>query len=152
MTHFTYLGVVFSRNGSVSKTQQTLAGQAQKAVFRKFRMTNKYVGLNPFIICDLFDKMILPILTYDCEVWGYHKGDAIGRVHREFLKGLLKMKNKKMKGFVYGEFERKPLIYERYIMIVKYWFDLLKQRNDGLNKSVYNILCKTADQYESKAN
>ena len=55
-----------------------------------FRMTNKYVGLNPFILCDLFDKMILPILTYGSEVWGYHKGDAIERVHREFLKGLLK--------------------------------------------------------------
>ena len=56
-------------------------------------MTNKYVGLNPFIMCDLLDKMILPILTYGCEVWGYHKGDAIERVHREFLKGLLKMKS-----------------------------------------------------------
>ena len=58
-----------------------------------FRMTNKCVGLNPFITCDLLDKMILPILSHGCEVWGYHKGDVIERVHREFLKGLLKMKS-----------------------------------------------------------
>ena len=57
----------------------------KKAVFSMFRMTIKYVGLNLFIMCDLFDQMILPILTYGCEVWGYHKVDAIERVHREFL-------------------------------------------------------------------
>ena len=48
VTRFTFLGVVFSQNGSFSKTQQTLARQTQKAVFSMFRMTNKYVGLNPF--------------------------------------------------------------------------------------------------------
>ena len=142
MTHFTYLEVPFSQNGSFSKTQQTLARQAQMAVFSMFRVTNKYVGLNPYIMCDLFDKMILPILTYGCEVWGYHKGDAIERVHREFL-----MKSTTMNEFVYGEFGRKPLIYERYIRVVKYWFKLLKQTNDRLTKSVYNIFflkCRSA--------
>ena len=103
VTRFTYLGVVCSQNGSSSKTQQTLARQGQKAVFSMFRMTNKYVGLNQCIMCDLFDKMVLPILTYGCEVWGYHKGDAIERVHREFLKGLLKMKSITMNELVYGE-------------------------------------------------
>ena len=83
VTHFTYLVVVLSRNGSFSKSRQTLARQPQKAVFSMFRMTNKYMGLNPFIMCDLFHKMILPILTYGSEVWGYHKGDAIERIHRK---------------------------------------------------------------------
>ena len=50
VTHFTYLGVVFSQNESFFKTQQTLARQAQKAIFSMFRVTNKYVELNPFYI------------------------------------------------------------------------------------------------------
>ena len=139
VTRFTYLGVVFSQNGSISKTQQTLARQAQKAVFGMFRLTNKYVGLNPFVMCGLFNKMILPMLTCGCEVLGYHKGDAIERVHHEFLKGLLKMKSTTMNQFVYEEFGSKPLIYERYIGIVKYWFKLLKQTNDRRTKSVYHF-------------
>ena len=65
-------------------------------------------------MCDLLDKMILPILTNRCEVWVYHKGDAIERIHREFCKGLLKMKSTTMNELVYEEFGRKPLIYERY--------------------------------------
>ena len=83
-----------------------------------FRMTNKCVGLNPFIMCDQFDMMILPILTYGCEGWRHHKGDAIERVHREFRKGLLKMKGTTMNELVYGEFGRKPLKYERYCKIL----------------------------------
>ena len=43
---------------------------------------------------------------------------------------------------VYGEFGHKPLIYERYIRIVKYWCNLLKQTNDVLTKSVYIIFKK----------
>ena len=49
------------------------------------------------------------------------------------------MKSKTMNEFVYIEFGRKPLIFERYIRIVRYWFKLLKQTNDPLTKSVYNM-------------
>ena len=31
---------------------------------------NKFYAGNIKILIDLFDKMILPICTYNCEVWG----------------------------------------------------------------------------------
>lgn len=37
----------------------------------------------------LFDSMINPILNYGSEVWGFHKGPDIERVHIKFLKRLL---------------------------------------------------------------
>ena len=48
------------------------------------------------------------------------------------------MKSTTMNEFVNGDFGHKPLTYERYIRIVKYWFKLLKQTHDRLTKSVYN--------------
>ena len=48
-----------------------------------------------------------------------HKGDAIERVHREFVKGPLKVQSTTMNEFVCGEFGHRPLIYESYIRIVK---------------------------------
>ena len=57
-----------------------------------------------------------------------------------------------MNEIVYGAFGRKPLIHERYIKMIKYWFKLLKQTNDRLTKSVYNIQNKSADRHESKSN
>lgn len=152
VTHFTYLGLVFSQNGTFSRAQQTLAKQAQKAIFSLYRMVKRFTGLNPFIMCDLFDKMILPILTYGCEVWGYHNGDAVEKVHREFLKGLLKVKSTTVNEFVYGEFGRKPLVCGRYVRIVKYWFKLLKQPNNRLTKQIYDIQKSYIDIHDDKAN
>ena len=30
---------------------------------------------------ELFDKLVLPILNYGCEVWGFHPGKAVERLH-----------------------------------------------------------------------
>ena len=35
---------------------------------------------------DLFDKLILPILNYCCEVWGLIPANTVKRVHLYFLK------------------------------------------------------------------
>ena len=40
----------------------------------------------------LFDSMILPILCYGSELWGFHKAVDIERVHTKFLKQLLSFK------------------------------------------------------------
>ena len=59
-----YLGVVFSSGGSFNITEATLAGKAQKSIYK----LNKY--LYNFLRLNLFDKLILPILNYSSEVWG----------------------------------------------------------------------------------
>jgi len=56
-----------------------LAGQSLKAIFK----------LNNFIFTDitvkhkldLFDKLVLPVLTYGSEVWGFNHGCAVERIH-----------------------------------------------------------------------
>ena len=55
---FSYLGVVFSSGGSFNITEVTLAGKAQKAIYR----LNKYLYNFPSVSVkhrlDLFDKLI----------------------------------------------------------------------------------------------
>ena len=59
--------------GSFNITEVTLAGKAQKAIFK----LNKYLYNFPSVSVknrlDLFDKLILPILNSSSEVWGFHK-------------------------------------------------------------------------------
>ena len=46
------------------------------------------------IQCELFDKIIIPICAYvGCEVGGFHKAPAIERVHLQFCKRILHVKN-----------------------------------------------------------
>ena len=65
---FKYLGIVFKSGGSFSEAQNTLAGQAQKAIFKLNKYLYKFTYISPKHKLDLFDKLITPILNYSCEV------------------------------------------------------------------------------------
>ena len=54
VSKFKYLGIVFTTGGSFSEAQKTLAGQAQKAIFKM----NKYLHKFTFFITK----------TYTCTV------------------------------------------------------------------------------------
>ena len=54
---FSYLGIVFTPGGSFSNAQVTLAGQAQKAVFKLNSCLYSFSDLAPRHVLDLFDKL-----------------------------------------------------------------------------------------------
>ena len=63
----------------------------------------------------LFDKLILPILTYGSEVSGFSKADNIERTHLQLCKQLLGVKIQTQNNFVYGELGRVPLRNHRLV-------------------------------------
>ena len=52
------------------------------------------------IKCDLFDKIVLPVLLYGCEIWGHRSIDKLEIFYRNFL---LKLNKSTPSGMVYGE-------------------------------------------------
>ncbi len=44
----------------------------------------------------LFDAMVLPVLTYGCEIWGYKVHKAIEVVHLTILKHILGVKKQQL--------------------------------------------------------
>ena len=72
----------------------------------------------------LFDALVTPILNYGCEIWGFSNVIKLDCVHRKFCKWLLNVKTTTNTLSVYGELGRFPLIIERQIRAVKYWFKL----------------------------
>lgn len=89
---FKYLGIVLSRTGSFSKAKKHLCEQAQKAMYGVIR---KIRNFNLPLNCqfDLFDKVVLPVLLYGCEIWGFENLDIIERVHLKFLKTVLNLRS-----------------------------------------------------------
>ena len=81
---FSYLGVVFTSGGSFSSAQGTLAGQAQKAIFRLNTYLYKFTDISQYHNLELFDKLVSPILNYSAELWGFCKADEIEIVHMQF--------------------------------------------------------------------
>ena len=80
VTSFTYLGVTLSSNGNFFQTQKALAEQANKAFYSLNELFDK-VHLNITEKIKLFDSMILPILNYGCEVWGFHPAPNVEALH-----------------------------------------------------------------------
>jgi hypothetical protein len=54
------------------------------------------------------DKIIIPMLTYGSEIWGYENIDILEKVHVKFCKLLLNLKTSTTI-YIYGEIGRYPL-------------------------------------------
>ena len=68
---FKYLGIIFSRSGSFCKAKKHLYEQAQKAMYGVIRKIRQF---NLPLECqlDLFDKIVVPVLLYGCEIWSFN--------------------------------------------------------------------------------
>ena len=89
---------------------------------------------------ELFDKTIIPLLTYGCEVWGYEKLDLLEKLHLNFCKRVLRLKKSTGSMFIYGELGRYPLPVMVQTKIVNYWCKLINSPNSRLNVLMYNTL------------
>ena len=95
-----YLEVVFTAGGSFSNAQTTLAGQAQKAIFKLKGYLNHVLELTPKRTLELFEKIVSPILDYSSEVWGFCQAKQIKRVHLQFCTSLLGVKQSTQNKFM----------------------------------------------------
>ena len=81
-----YLGLFFTTTLSWSLSKRTLAAQANKALGMLSMYNYKCNGLPHEMYLNIFDKMILPILLYGSEIWGFKYSDKIEQVKHIFCK------------------------------------------------------------------
>ena len=136
----TYLGVVFRTGGSFAETQNMLAGQARKALYILEEYIYIYTTLTTSHMMDVFDKLILPILNYCCEVCGFIPSNTVERVHLHFCKKLLGVKKNTQNDFVYGKFGRTSLLATRCYFIIKHWFKILTCKDGKYIKHIYKVM------------
>ena len=79
-----------------------------------------FVSLKPSHVCNIFDRLIYPILSYGCEAWGFTPGMYLERLHLKLCKQNCEHY------FVYGELERYPLVINKQYIIIKFWLNTLK--------------------------
>ena len=78
-------------NGNFQLSIKALADKALKALFK----IKKSIGLdNPCNLLEkLFDTLVVPILLYNCEVWGlqnsFKDSDPFEHIHLKFIKECL---------------------------------------------------------------
>ena len=53
--------------------------------------------------------MVLPILIYGCDVWGFEETELIEVFHRNFLRRVFRVRKSVPKGMIYDELGRQEL-------------------------------------------
>ena len=130
---FKYLGYWVSKSGSFALGTQEIVNSARRALFVLKKQFAKNPEMPPSMQLYLFRSVVLPILTYGCEVWGLCKADPIERFHLSFLKSVLNVKTSTPTCFVYGELGIFPLIIERKIRVIKYWLKIIRREREELD-------------------
>ena len=124
---FSYLGIVFTAGGSFNQTQITLA------FFKLNKYLFNFTNISIKHRLELFDKLVLPILNYGCEVWGFHMANNIERVHTQYCKNILSVKRSTQNNLCMES------LVDFHCLLVNYWFKIIESQD---HKYV-NIVSKT---------
>jgi hypothetical protein len=136
VTSFKYLGVYFFKNGNWNRTQKRISQHASFSLHNLFIICNQ-LDLPTSQKSKLFDSLILPILNYSAEAWGYHTAPDIERIHSKFCKKILGVKKSTNLNAMYGELNRIPMIINRKLIMIKYWIKILSTNDDSILYKTY---------------
>ena len=68
--------------------------------------------------------MIVPIMIYGSEIWGFENMKIIERLHLKFLKLICPLRNSTPNYNLYGEFGREPIYIRIYKRVIIFWHKL----------------------------
>lgn len=136
---FKYLGVTFSKLNNFKTTKAQLKQQATKAMYF---VLAKSKDNNLSIECKLkmFESMVLPILLYGCEVWGYGKNDICDAVQINFFRHILPTKKSTPLFMLYGELGKVPVELNIHRRMVCYWARLISGKQSKLSFLLYRFM------------
>ncbi len=133
---FRYLGIELHSIRGMTVAMDKLTTVGKKALFALCRRCNDLSITNPEVMCQLFDSLVRPVLSYACEMWTGCTGakglQQAEQVHRMFLRGILGVNKATSTFAVLGEFGRYPLEYFWWQQTLKYYDRLRESTPDRL--------------------
>ena len=142
---FKYLGVTISHNGNFRANFKDLKEKGDRAIFSLIKKARKE-KLPLDIQFELFDRMVIPVILYGSEIWGYNKLDMLERLHLKFCKMLMRVKQSTPDVMVYGETGRLCLEYHVKLRMINFWSSIVCGSHDKLTYTIYSM-CK--QRYEN---
>ena len=147
---FKYLGLTFTYNGSFKVGVQELLKQGSRAMYALIAKCRKF-DLPIDLQLQLFDALVVPILLYGCEVWGYNNTEQVEKLHLKFLKYVLNVKRSTCNSIVYGELGRYPLNIRIKKQMVAFWAKTLMGKSSKLSAVMLRSLHRQQQHGEFSA-
>ena len=133
---YRYLGFEFHATQSMTFGAGVLVSAARKAVHAMRRRCAHLHIRDPALQCKLFDSLVKPILSYASEVWAVDPkvGASTEKLHRQFLKQLLRVRNSTTNEMVLAEFGRYPLQTHFWQQVLRFHNRAVQMPNSRLVK------------------
>ena len=136
---YVYLGTTFNYNNSFKKAQNKQVNQARRAMY-SLRMKSRRLNLPVDLEIDLFDKLVIPILLYGSEVWGFESIKQLDTFHHSYCKQLLKLGRNTANCMVLGELGRHGLSKLVETRMINFWARVVNSKQFKLSSIVCNVL------------
>ena len=135
---FKYLGINFSYNGKFTVAINKLCTMTERAMYSLYKKSRS-LNLPIDIQFNLFDKVVLLIMLYSCEVWGFSNLSPLESLHRKFCKMALKLRSSTPNIMIYGKTGRFPLEVIIKIRMINYCSCIVLGKKEKLSVISYNM-------------
>ena len=140
VNQFKYLGFMFGSSGKHKKGIDALFLQSQRALFNLKTCLYNNNDLSVQLKLQLFKTLIVPILMYGSEIWGYKHYVKMDTLFLGFLKNILGVKKSTPTYMVYKEIGVESLSNIRCLRIIKYWLKVITLEQTSPVKKIYDTL------------
>ena len=100
------------------------------------------------ILFNLFDALVIPILLYGSEVWGYENLAKICVFYKKFIKNALRLNLQTPDCMVFGETGRYPISYYVNQKIINFWHKIATSKYSKLSNIFYRLIRSMHDRGE----
>ena len=143
---YVYLGTTITYNGKFKNAQNKQVIQAKRAL-ASIKSKKEKLQLPFDIYMNLFYVIVLPVLLYGCEIWGYEDCEDVEIFFRYFLKNTLKLNRQTPSPMVYGESGKKPLTIKVQIRMINFWVRIVFGDDNKIVFKIYKLIRHLYDKY-----
>ena len=140
---YKYLGVMIYSNGKFSNAMYDRLSKAKRALFLVKRALYTTGCISVRVALSVFDKQILPILSYGSVIWSLPKRDIVNidrleyeKFHHSFCKNILGVSKKASNANCLGELGRFPISHTLWNNCLKFWLRM----SHGCENKLLNAL------------
>ena len=142
---YVYLGTTFNFNGTFHKAKAKQALQAKKATYSLIRRT-KQLNLDFEVSIELFERLIIPILLYGSEIWGYECPKQIQTTFNKIMRKFLRLHKSTPMCMINGELGLKEISEYIENRMINFWSNIATGEESKFSTILYNWVKILYDQ------
>ena len=133
---YVYLGTTFNYNGIFNKAKAKQVLQAKKA---NFSLSTKTRELNLAVdtFKELFERLIIPILLYGSEIWGYENTNHLQIMYNNVMRRFLKLHKSTPMNMLIGELGMKEIAEYIDNRMLNFWCNVATGEEGKISTSLY---------------